>query len=355
MSKLITIHQRLVTAKKLCWWEKSLFILLLPVSFAYGVISWFRNVFYDFNVFSVYRSSLPIVSVGNITAGGTGKTPVVDWLVKEFQQIGKQPAIVSRGYSGSFSGGVGLVSDGQELLMSADTCGDEPYLLARRNRSCPVVISRKRAEGLRFLEQRDDVDIVILDDGFQHRAVKREVDLLLLDAKYPLGNGWPLPAGNLREFPGALRRADFLLMTRVENRVESSFKGDTVYHSCHQLSDIAVDLNGQAVPLDDLRTQKLLAFAGIANPFSFFNSLVSCGLTLSAELPLGDHVVYDSFLIERLNEAAKNCDAMLTTEKDGVKLIADMFELPCYQVPVDVQIEKSSELFEKIVQRIWSL
>ncbi len=354
MSRLAALHRKFVTGEKLEWWEKALFFLLIPVATAYGVMGWLRNFFYEQGWLSAYRSSLPIISVGNITVGGTGKTPTVDWLVKEFQRIGKHPAIVSRGYSGDFSGAAGVVSDGKELLLSAEICGDEPYLLARKNRSCPVVISKKRAEGLRLLEQHDDVDVVILDDAFQHRAVARDVDLVLLDARFPLGNGWPLPAGNLREFSSALKRADFLLMTRAERPDVESFNGYPVFSSRHQLSAVAVDLNGGNTSVDALKPLRLFAFAGIAHPDSFFASLEDFGLTLAEKLPLDDHVEYDLSLIERIKTLAGEADALITTEKDGVKLLADMFELPCYQVPVEIRVTKSSELFENIVQKLWS-
>lgn len=354
MRGLVAIHQRLVARIDLYWWETVIFVLLIPISILYGTINWLRNFLYSSRLISSYRSVLPIVSVGNIAVGGTGKTPVVDWLIKEFQRAGKCPAVVSRGYSGNFSGTVGLVSDGQQILMAAQQCGDEPYLLAKRNRLCPVAISRKRSDGIRFLEKRGGVDVVILDDGFQHLAVQRDVDIVLIDERNPIGNGWPLPAGNLREFPFSLNRADFLLMTRSDHHEKVQFRGKTIYQSDHQLSDVAVDLTGETIPLSDLKSLKLCAFAGIATPEVFFNSLESKGLSLNKTLSFGDHVKYDESLVESLRTTAKDSEVLITTEKDGVKLTADMFELPCYQVPVDVQIAGSSELFAEIVQRLWS-
>ncbi len=354
MNRLTVVHQRLVSGAALRWWEKALFVFLIPPSLLYGVTNRIRNVFYDLGILSSYRSSLPIVSVGNITVGGTGKTPVVDWLVKQFQDLGKHPAVVSRGYAGEFSGKVGVVSDGQNLLMTAKLCGDEPYLLAKRNPRCLVVVAKKRRDGIQFLEERGEVDVIVLDDGFQHRAVKRDIDVVLLDAKRPLGNGWPLPAGNLREFPQALKRADYLLMTRSKHPEKVQFQGKIIYQSDHQLSDVAVSLAGEIIPLAELTPLKLCAFSGIASPDTFFDSLESKGLSLNKILPFADHAKYDKALVATLSAFAKGTDALITTEKDGVKLAADMFELPCYQVPVDIQIEKSSELFDKIVQRIWS-
>ena len=354
MSKLADFHRRLVAQGAKNLWKRMLFLLLLPSSVFYGVIGWVRNLCYDYNLFPAHRSSLPVISVGNLAVGGTGKTPVVDWLVKKFQKKGKCPAIVSRGYAGSFGGAVGIVSTGNEICMTAAECGDEPYLLAKRNPQCPVLIAKKRVDGIKALEKQSNVDVIILDDGFQHRAVNRDVDLVLLDSTRPLGNGWPLPAGNLREFPGALKRADFLLMTRAEVQKHSDFMGFQVYNSCHQLVDVAVSLDGCVVPVRQLKNLNLMAFAGIADPESFFVSLVNIGLSLKKKLSFADHADYQSQVLEQLRETAVNVDALITTEKDAVKLSADMFKLPCYQISMNIMIDNSADLFDSLTKRLWS-
>jgi len=354
MSNLAGLHRRLVVQGANNLWEWMLLLLLLPLSFFYGVVGWVRNLCYDYGLLPVYISSLPVISVGNLAVGGTGKTPVVDWLVKEFQKQGKHPAVVSRGYSGSFSGTVGIVSTGDEVLMMAAECGDEPYLLARRNPQCPVLISKKRVDGIKALEKLPNIDVIILDDGFQHRAVRRDVDLVLLDASRPLGNGWPLPAGNLREFSGSLKRADFLLMTRSGVQGQSDFMGFQTYNSQHQLADAVVSLNGGTIPVSQLKNLNLLAFAGIADPESFFTSLENMGLSLQRKLPFADHVEYQNQIMKQLHTQSVSVDALITTEKDAVKLSADMFELPCYQISMDINIDNSTELIESVTKRLWS-
>jgi len=296
----------------------------------------------------------PVISVGNLAVGGTGKTPAVDWLVKEFHKQGKRPAIVSRGYGGSFEGEVGVVSFGNGILMTATECGDEPYLLAKRNPNCSVLIAKKRINGIKALERSKESDLIILDDGFQHRAVRRDVDLVLLDATRPLGNGWPLPSGNLREFPQALKRADFLLMTRSNRQKCSDFLGFKVCHSHHQLADIAVSLDGSKVSVSQLKKLNLLAFAGIADPESFFSSLENIGLSLKEKLSFADHTEYQGQILERLHNTAVDVDALITTEKDAVKLSADMFELPCYQLAMNIMIDNSEELLNSLTKRLWS-
>ncbi|MCK4503022.1 MAG: tetraacyldisaccharide 4'-kinase, partial [Desulfuromonadales bacterium] len=283
-----------------------------------------------------------------------GKTPVVDWLIKEFLQQGKRPAIVSRGYSGSFSGAVGIVSTPDGMLMSAAECGDEPYLLALRNPQCVVIVAKKRVAGIKVAEVDGTIDVIILDDGFQHRAVKRDVDLVLLDSDRPLGNGWPLPAGNLREFSKSLQRADFILMTRAKDKQPVTFMGHKTFTSCHNLSDTVTALDGKKQAVAEIKNLKLLAFAGIAKPESFFSSLANIGLAPHKQLAFADHSGYQENILAQLRGAAGSAEALITTEKDGVKLTADMFELPCYQIGMDIEIDKSEVLFEALSKQLWS-
>ncbi|SEA10357.1 lipid-A-disaccharide kinase [Desulfuromusa kysingii] len=354
MSHLAAFHRSLVNHGAQNLWEWLLFILLLPLSILYGSGGWIRGYCYDHGLFFTYQSSIPIISVGNLAVGGTGKTPVVDWLVKEFSKQGKRSAIVSRGYAGNFKGNVGVVSKGNGILMTSVECGDEPYLLAKRNPDSSVFVAKKRINAIKILEQNNRPDLIILDDCFQHRAIKRNVDLVLLDASRPFGNGWPLPAGNLREFPQALKRADFLLMTRSKKLTMSNFKGHKVYNSQHQLANEAVDLEGNRISVDRLKALKVLAFAGIADPESFFSSLEKIGLSLDAKLSFVDHIEYRTQIINQLHQTAMDVDALITTEKDAVKLTADMFTVPCYQIPMDISINNSAELMTSLTQRLWS-
>ncbi len=351
---IVELHARLVATGGSNRYERLLFNLLKPIAFLYGIIGWCRNRCYDFGWFSAYQSALPVISVGNIAVGGTGKTPVVDWLVKQLVQQGKRPAIISRGYSGSFAGDAGVVSSADGLLMSAAECGDEPYLLARRNRQCLVIVAKKRIVGIKAVEIRGDIDVVILDDGFQHRAVKRTVDLVLLDTNKPLGNGWPLPAGNLREFSPSLQRADYILMTRSKQKRSELHFGYRPFYSCHKLASLAVDLDGNTLPVAKFTGLKLLAFAGIANPESFFSSLSDIGIIPESKLAFADHDGYNKSTLAQIRTAAVSVDALITTEKDGVKLRADMFDLPCYQIGMDIEIESGEELFGKISTKLWS-
>jgi len=173
-----------------------------------------------------------------------------------------------------------------------------------------------------------------------------------LDAQQPFGNGWPLPAGELREFADSYRRADLLILSRctAEDRLPPYFTGPIV-RTRHLLESSAVDLCCNQVRLTELQGKQGFAFSGIANPESFFAALQSSGLTLSAGFPLPDHVDYDHALLKRLNRRAEDADFLVTTEKDGVKLSADMFSLPCYQIPLKLEIYDGAEQLDQALDR----
>ena len=353
MRHLPQLHRRIVLQGAKLPVEKLLLLLLMPFSFLYGMVGWLRGRCYDWQIFTTYRTAVPVISVGNLAAGGTGKTPVVDWLLKEFIRRGKRPAVVSRGYGGTFRGKVGLVATGTGPQLSVTEAGDEPYLLARRNPQALVFIARRRADGVKVAVAKYAADLIILDDGFQHRAVARDLDLVLLDAKRPLGNGLPLPAGLLREFPSALHRADLLLLTRSD--IESTFglSAKPVFKCQHRLAEYAVQLDGNRVPFAELSEQRLFAFAGVADPENFFASLKLAGLKIDDRLVLSDHNDYSPKVLEAIRTAAKGFDGLITTEKDAVKLSAESFGLPCYQVPMNIQVENVDDFRAEIVQRLW--
>lgn len=329
--------------------ERLLFMVLLPFSLIYGSAGWLRRFCYRRGCLASYQSRLPVISVGNLAVGGTGKTPVVDFLVKTLRRQGWSPAVLSRGYGGTFSGSVGNVSSAQGMLMSARQAGDEPFLLALRNPGCPVVIARSRTQGVREIERTECADLVVLDDGFQHCQLDRRVDMVLLDDRRPLGNGWPLPAGRLREFPWTIDQADIVLMTRaVQLNRRRSIRGRPVFACRYRLADRVQRLDGTEHPKTSLQKLKVFAFAGIADPYAFFAMLKTNGIEPAALTALPDHVVYDRQVLDELRRASAGTDVMLTTEKDAVKLTADMFDLPCFQAPLVIEIGQPDELMEAL-------
>lgn len=329
-TRLALYYRRLATYGAQRTRDRLLLAVLVPIGWLYGCINLVRVKLYQLGMFNCYRASVPVISVGNLAVGGTGKTPLVDYLLKQQQAQQRKVAVVSRGYGGEKGDPVRVVCRGDGPLLSAAQCGDEPYLLARRNPQAIVIVSAQRSAGIDYAISMFGVDLIILDDAFQHLAVARDLDLLLFDSRHPFGNGHLLPAGLLREFPVALKRADLCIMTRYSPQSAQPLAcAQPVVRAQQSLADYGQDLAGDHYSIDQLRQGRCVAFAGIANPSDFFNSLEQQGLTLLATLPLADHCQFTPAVIESIRTLAAGADFILTTEKDAVKLNATMFNIPC--------------------------
>ena len=304
--------------------DRLLILLLAPLSRVYSLIQQLRAVLYRIGILKVYRLPRPVISIGNITVGGTGKTPVTAYVARLLLEQGHKVAVLSRGYGGRLEGQSVVVSDGATVMLGPRECGDEPYLLASTVPGLMVVIGTDRYAAGRLAMQQFSPDIFLLDDGYQHLRLHRDLNILLLDCSCPFGNGRTLPAGLLREPAGAARRADLIILTRCP-------EGTTIAPldaripacvSCHRIADLLPLAGGSAGPLSSLGTSKVLAFAGIADPTSFFNELKTRGLNVVHTIRLPDHSAYSTSDLSAIMDAMEKYDADLavTTEKDGVKL-----------------------------------
>ena len=197
--------------------RKPLHIFFYLLSLPYGGAVRARNRLFDLGVLRQEKVGCPVVSVGNLTVGGTGKTPMVILLAGMLRDRGMRPAVLSRGYGGKSTSDVLVVSDGSQILAGPEEAGDEPVLIARRLKGIPVLAGAKRALTGRYARENFGVDVMVLDDGFQHRWIHRDLDIVLLDSRQPLGNGLLLPRGPLREPPSALERAGVVVFTRSED------------------------------------------------------------------------------------------------------------------------------------------
>lgn len=348
MGQIEEFHRRLVERGPQGFLEQGLFLLLRLLAGLYGLAIMLRGLTFRFGLRKVFRSRLPVISVGNLAVGGTGKTPLVDLLIRYVQQKGLRVAVVSRGYGGVYSGELGIVSLGDGPLQSAAEAGDEPCLLARRNPSAVVLVAAKRRMAIQYIENHNCADLIILDDAFQHRQVARDLNLLLLDAQHPFGNNLLLPAGILREKHLSAARADLVCLTGVGNDTVLPLLDKPIILVRDALAEYTVSLQGESQSLSDFVGKKVIAFAGIARPERFFSALRRSGVQPLAELVLGDHVNYDETLIRQINAAAADAEILLTTEKDAVKLLAEDFNLPCYSVGLDVHVEKGQALFDRL-------
>lgn len=305
--------------------------LLLPLSAAYWLAVSFRNLFFDLGAIRIHRVGVPVVSVGNITTGGTGKTPFVILLAGMLAGTGRKVAVVSRGYRRKkTSKGPLVVSDGTVVRCDVGESGDEPMLIARRLLKDGVLVlvgadRVKTAEAAASL----GAEIVILDDGFQHRRLHRDMDIVLLDAEKPLDNGLLLPASRLRESPGSLWRADAVVLTRSENdaipdRLKGRLRpGVPIYHSQHRhLPPVKMEewRSGKKAAEPAGFTGRALLFSGIARPDSFEASARQAGLDPGGHLIFPDHHRFVETDLRRIESAGDGYDALVTTEKDAVRL-----------------------------------
>ncbi len=310
----------------------------------YGSVAGLRNSLYDRGVFGSYPLGVKTISIGNITTGGTGKTPLVALVAEILVDAGEKVCILTRGYGREDPGRRVLVSDGTNILVDARTGGDEPVELAGKlfEKAVVVVADADRVSAAEWAKEKFDITAFVLDDGFQHRRAKRDLDIVCIDATDPFGNGKMLPAGRLREPLENLQRADAIVVTRCD-------LVDDVSDLTSQISNLnptaATFLARSRVTDVDLPDTGLPAFAfcGLGNPENFFELLRRKGYYLKGTETFPDHHYYTQAEIFELEEKARRCgaDVLLTTGKDTVKLDRLKFELPWYQI--DVQIEMDDE------------
>jgi len=308
------------------------FLKLLSVLYGVGVRTrlWgYRRGFLKQRVLPVF-----VVSIGNITSGGTGKTPAVQMLARWALGHGYRPAVLSRGYGGRFKGRVLEVSDGTQIKSSPEKSGDEPYLLARSLFGIPVIVSKNRYEGgVRAIEKLSS-NFLILDDGFQHLELQRDLNIVLLDASNPFGNGCLLPRGPLREPVKHLKRADCCILThcRGTTEIQDSVRPETarlsgvpIFRSDHVPVEVVFPDRGERFEAGMLEGKKVVAFAGIAHPEYFKESLENLGAEIVYFEAFGDHHRYRTQEIHALAIKKETLKAhyAVTTAKDWVKIASE--------------------------------
>lgn len=320
---------------------------LSPLSALYGRALALRERLYASGRLTSFDLPRPSISVGNLTMGGTGKTPFVEFLARRFRFEGRTPAILSRGY-GRRSTGVVVVSAGEGPLVTPDEGGDEPVALARVLSGVIVVVGESRADAARRGADLG-ADLLILDDGFQHLAVRRDVDLLLLDARDPFGGGRFPPRGRLREPVAALRRADAIVLTRVNrgeppraalDEIARLHPAAPVFHARIRAASLR-DETGASLDAASVATRRGLAVCGIANGADFTATLRELALAPEEVLEFRDHQRYRDRHLARIRDAAERTGAawILTTEKDAAKL-AGRTRLPLLTVRLSVEVEE---------------
>ncbi|MDF1535049.1 MAG: tetraacyldisaccharide 4'-kinase [bacterium] len=333
--------------------------MLIPISLLYGVLASIHRALYGAGILRRRKLPRPVVSVGNLTAGGGGKTPFVLWLAGALRDRGVRPAILSRGY-GRKGSGPSLV----DLRQPWQLVGDEPFLMAARLGEVTVAVAADRYEAGLAVLRHHDVDLFILDDGFQHRRLERDLDILVVDNIMRFGNGMLLPAGTLREPLFRLADADIVVVTRASNpdgdftRMLRGYTAAPVawtdYHSTGLLS-----LDGDSDKHDDPGSAgPFLAFCGIASPEGFRRSLEKSGLDVLDMMVFPDHHPYTDRDIDRVIERAgeMGAAALVTTEKDAVRLPpVGKRSMPCFALAVETKVHGGGDtLLEPVLALVGS-
>lgn len=313
--------------------ESLLWLLLLPLSWLYGLVSGAIRLLYRLGLKQAWRAPVPVVVVGNLTAGGNGKTPVVIWLVEQLQKRGIRPGVVSRGYGGKAAQ--------YPLLLKADTttaeAGDEPVLIYQRT-GAPVAVSPVRSDAVKALLSGHGVQIIITDDGLQHYALARDKEIVVVDGVRRFGNGWWLPAGPMRESASRLKSVDAVIVNGGAAKA-----GEIPMHL--QPGNAVNLLTGERKAVDQLPA--LVAMAGIGHPPRFFATLEQCGARLEKRVPLADH---QALLAEQVDALTAPGQTLIMTEKDAVKCRAFAKENWWY-LPVDAELsgEQPEQLLKELI------
>lgn len=330
-------------------------ILLSPLSSLYRAVTQARLTAYKRGLFEVTKLPVPVVSIGNLTTGGTGKTPLVEWVSRELARRERKVCILTRGYGRENPGARVIVSDGSKVLTSAAEAGDEPFLLAQKLIGLAAVVSdANRVAAGKWAIENFGADVFVLDDGFQHLAMARDLDIVTIDATNPWGGGRLLPAGRLREPRSALARAHCLILTRA--------------NQSNQISDLTAALQrimgGRPILTSEMKLKGIFrinsdhpeefaalphqmgAFCAVGNPESFFSLLRESRIEPVFARTFQDHHQYtQSDLTSLVKEAEKaGAQGLITTAKDAVKLQQSDLRLPCYVMKIEISISEEDEI-----------
>ena len=338
-------------------------ILLLPFVPLYAFAIKVRNTLFDKGINKAEKVGAKVISVGNITVGGSGKTPTVIYITKLLKKHGIETGILSRGYMRKTKGYL-LVSDGKKMLHNVEECGDEIYLAAQEC-GVPAAVSEKRVEGAKRFLKDVELEAIVLDDAFQHRWIYRDLNILLFDQRFLLESEnferALLPAGRMREPFSAVKRADVVIINRkfsdkkaLPGKLETLFENLPVFHAYYKATEIVDVKTGQSFSLEEFSGQKSLVVSGIAKPFSFLNVLEKNNIDIQNRLLFPDHKYYTEKEVEKIRKEfyASNSYSVLTTQKDAVKLTRfsrELDDIDIYFLKIEVAFEEEEKFNERIL------
>ena len=326
------------------------------LTYIYYFVTSLRNWLYDKEILKINRlDDTFIICIGNITVGGTGKTPAVQYFAKKLSEEGRKVAVISRGYRGKRKVEPLIVSDGKNILVSPKESGDEPYSHAL-NLKVPVIVGKDRYKACKLAKEVFDVDTIILDDGFQHRKLYRDWNVVLIDATNPFGWEALLPKGTLREsFHPAAKRASEFIVTKADlisekevEKIKRFLKGKykkPVSIAKHGISSLC-DIDGNAKPLFWVKGKRVLLFSGLANPLNFEKTVISLDPSYIERIDFLDHHTFKDKDIDLIKKRAEDMNAnyIITTEKDIVKLPKNMQLENLYILKIEFEFLENNTL-----------
>lgn len=353
--------------------------VLLGLSVVYrGLVQW-RLELYRRRIFRNHSPGCLVISVGNLTVGGTGKTPVVEMLARALEEGGRKVAILSRGYKSVprpfFLRLVDkltknksvfvprVVSDGRSLLLDSRTAGDEPFMLANNLRGVVVLVDRDRVKSANYAVREFGVDTLILDDGLQYLRLRHGLEVVLIDRQAPFGNEHVLPRGTLREPPRNLRRATHIFLTKCDGRDNGALisrirrynRTADIIECSHRPKHLRNFVTGETKPLEFLRGLRIGSICGIAVPESFEQALRALDAEIEISKTYADHHRYTAKEIESFIRrcARRELDAIITTEKDAVRIPRILEpDVPVYYLRVQIEILAGQAAWERFVERL---
>src|SRR3990172_8490492 len=323
-------------------------LTLLILSWIYGFGHFLRLTFYRTGILKTKTLPVPVISIGNLTAGGTGKTPAVIMIAEFLEGMGKKVAVLSRGYKGKAEGEINVVSDGNNVFMNPLQSGDEPYMMAARLKGIPVITGSDRYKTGKYAIEKFGTEIILLDDGYQHVQLNRNLNILLLDSNSPFGNGYILPRGTLREPPSYINRSDVIILTKDKGQKSEVRSQKSEVCKSRYVSESFIDMNNnKTIALDEAKGKKIFAFCGIASPKSFNNSLTEAGINIGGFVSFEDHYQFSRDDIDSLISKAKETgsEILITTEKDAVRLKGfEPISFPIWILKIRMEISEGKEI-----------
>jgi tetraacyldisaccharide 4'-kinase len=337
-------------------------IILFPLVAVYAVIIKVRNLFFEKNVFKSKSVNAKVISIGNLNVGGSGKTPLVIYLANLIKNGNKKVGVLSRGYRRR-SSGYQLVCNGEEILLPVDQAGDEIFYTVIECR-VPAAVSEKRFEGAKRLINETEINIVLLDDAFQHRWINRDLDILIFEQRFLTETGFPnhvlLPAGNLREPFNSVKRADTIVINRkftekekIPAKLEKYFKGKIVFTSYYKAIGFVDMTRKTEYGIEEFEGQKSLVVAGIAKPNSFLNVLGQTKVDTENKLIFADHKNYSLKEVQKIRKEfyTTNSHSVVTTQKDAVKLMKyskELDDIDIFYLKIELKFDEE-EKFKKFI------